>query len=242
VDMTTRVIQLVPEEFYHVYNRGTDKRAIFLDSADYQRFTELLFLSNSEHSIKVRDIKKSKHGVFDYDRGTPLVAIGAYCLMPNHFHLLVTPLVESGVSMFMGKLCTSYAMYFNKRYDRTGNLFQGRYKAQWADSDTYLKYLFSYIHLNPIKLIDATWREEGIKDAVRAYAFAASFQYSSLVDYIAMDGASESIVQTELSRPESHILNPKVFPTHLLTTDDRKKELFEWLTFNDFSNTQGCPG
>ena len=219
--MTTRVIQLVPEEFYHVYNRGTDKRVIFLDLADYNRFIELLFLSNSEHSIKVADIKKSKHSVFDFDRGENLVAIGAYCLMPNHFHLLITPTVDEGISIFMGKLCTSYAMYFNKRYKRTGSLFQGTFRSEYAASDEYLKYLYAYIHLNPVKLIDKNWKEEGIQDSDKAFSFAHNYEFSSLMDYL------------EVSRPANSIINPTVFPKYFPAAVSMKKEILEWLNFKD---------
>ena len=217
--MTTRAIPLVLGEFYHVYNRGTDKRVLFLDSADYIRFIELLFLSNSEYSVNVRDIKKKEHFVFDFDRGKNLVAIGAYCLMPNHFHLLITPLVEDGVSIFMGKLCTSYSMYFNRRYERTGALFQGAFKSEHVAGDEYLKYLYSYIHLNPIKLIDKNWKEEGIQKPNEAFLYSANYEYSSLMDYLGD------------SRPEKGIINPVPFPTFFSTHNDIKTELLEWINF-----------
>ena len=218
--MTTRVIQLVPEEFYHVYNRGTDKRVIFLDPADYTRFTELLFLSNSKRAVNVRDIKVGERTVFDFNRGDNLVAIGAYCLMPNHFHILVTPLIEDGVSMFMSKLCTGYSMYFNRRYKRTGALFQGTFKSEHVDSDEYLKYLYSYIHLNPIKLIDKNWKEEGIQSADTAFSYVAQFQYSSLIDYLGV------------SRSEKVIINPTPYPEYFSKHSDLKAELLQWITFN----------
>jgi len=221
--MTTRVIKLVPEEFYHIYNRGTDKRIIFLDQADYTRFIELLYLSNSEYLVNVRDIKRLVKSVFDFDRGNQLVSIGAYCLMPNHFHLLLTPVVENGISIFMGKLGTSYSMYFNRRYVRTGSLFQGTFKAQYANTDEYLKYLYSYIHLNPVKLIDPTWKEEGIKDAVKAYEFALAYKYSSLPDYV--------LDQDITARQEAGILDRTPFPDYFTERKSIQKELFEWISF-----------
>ncbi len=216
--MSNRTVQIVPGEIYHVYNRGTDKRLIFLDAADYNRFIELLYLSNSVHSINVRDIKNHNTSVFTFDRGKELVAIGAYCLMPNHFHLMVTPLADEGVSIFMKKLCTSYSMYFNKRYERSGALFQGKFKSQHADTDEYLKYLFAYIHLNPIKLIDSTWRDEGIKDLTKSYNYVSHFHYSSLPDYLSSQ------------RPEKVLLSKSEFPDYFSTCKDVEAELFEWLT------------
>jgi putative transposase len=218
--MTTRVVSLVPEEFYHVYNRGTDKRIIFTDKADYRRFIELLFLSNSEYLVKFRDAKKATKSVFEFDRGKQLVAISAYCLMPNHFHILLTPLVECGISIFMGKLCTSYSMYFNKRYDRTGSLFQGTFKSQHANSDEYLKYLFSYIHLNPIKLIQSDWKVAGIKDSRVAMQYLDTYKYSSFLDFC------------EIERAEGRILTPERFPDYFPEKESFKKEIFEWIMFD----------
>ena len=218
--MSQRSISLVEGESYHLYNRGVDKRTIFLDKADYKRFVELLYLSNSSHSFVVRDIYRNYISIYEYEKEDPLVAIGAYCLMPNHFHILATPLVEDGLTKFMGKLGTGYSMYFNKKYERTGALFQGKFKAEYADTDEYLKYLYAYIHLNPVKLIDKDWKEQGTKDATKSYDFAASFQYSSLPDYLGQ------------KREENKILDPKPFPEYFLTPNDIKNELFEWLTYN----------
>ncbi len=217
--MSYRTTSLAQDEFFHVYNRGTDKRIIFLDDADHVRFVGLLYLCNSVKQINVRDVRSDLKSIFDFDRGDTLVEIGLYCLMPNHFHLLLKANTEDGISIFMKKLCTGYSMYFNKRYDRSGALFQGRFKSQHADSDEYLKYLYSYIHLNPVKLIDSTWKEEGIKDAAKSFDFAASFHYSSLSDYLGK------------KREENAIISPSAFPEYFTTHDDIKRELFEWLNY-----------
>jgi putative transposase len=219
--VSTRTISLVVGEFYHLYNRGVDKRTIYLDAHDYRRFVELMYLCNSSAAIDVRTIHKDHSSAFEFEVGEPLVAIGSYCLMPNHFHILATPLIEGGLSTFMGKLGTGYSMYFNKKYKRTGALFQGTFKSQHTNTDEYLKYLYAYIHLNPVKLIDSSWKEEGIKDAAKSFDFAASFQYSSLSDYLGQ------------KREENKILDPRPFPEYLLNPNDIKKELFEWLTYND---------
>jgi putative transposase len=219
--MGIRTISLAAGEFFHLYNRGVDKRTIYLDSYDHRRFVELMYLCNSSTAINMRDIHRDNSSVFEFETGEPLVAIGAYCLMPNHFHILATPLVEGGLTKFMGKLGTGYSMYFNKKYKRTGALFQGRFKSEHASTDEYLKYLYSYIHLNPVKLIDSTWKEKGIKDAAKSFDFAASFQYSSLSDYLGQ------------KREEGKIIDPKPFPEYFATQNDIKNELFEWLTYNE---------
>jgi len=221
--MSIRLTPLVFGSFFHVYNRGTDKRVIFLDTADYQRFLELLYLCNSKKSVNVRDVRKTYDSIFDYERGVPLVSIGAYCVMPNHFHMLLTSNVDEGISHFLGKLCTAYAMYFNKRYVRTGALFQGKFKSEYADTDEYLKYLFSYIHLNPVKLIQGNWKKDGIDDAENAMNYLEQYRYSSFSDYtnIAYGG-----------RIEKSILNKEKFPEYFPDSQSFKKEIFEWIEFD----------
>src|SRR6056297_96108 len=136
--MSYRKDEFSPGEFYHIYNRGNSKQVIFKESSDYTRFQQLLFACNDPAPISIRDSQDLKGGVFSIPRTDELVAVGAYCLMPNHFHLLLSPLIDEGVSQFMRKLGTGYAMYFNKKYDRTGGLFEGKFKAKLADNDEYL--------------------------------------------------------------------------------------------------------
>ncbi len=218
--MSIRPVQLIEGEFYHVYNRGTDKRLLFRDDTDSQRFLKLLFLSNSVESINVRNILRKNNEPYTFERGTPLVNIGAYCLMPNHFHMLLTPCVEDGITMFMQKLGTAYSMYFNKRYNRTGTLFEGPFKAKWADSDIYLKYLYAYIHLNPLKLwgrVDVA-SEPSIEETLD---FLKSYTYSSLSDYL------------QIARLENVIIDPKPFPGYFETAADQVDELKDWLTYRE---------
>jgi len=156
--MALRKQSLEIGEFYHLYNRGTDKRVIFLDNQDYHRFLFLMYICNTLKSIELRNIGEN------FDRGETIIDIGAYCLMPNHFHILVHEKEEGGISKYMLKLMTSYSMYFNKKYKRTGKLYEGVFKSTHAGSDRYLKYLYSYIHLNPAKLIDKNWKNNKNKN------------------------------------------------------------------------------
>ena len=205
-------------EFYHAYNRGTDKRVIFQDTADYRRFVELLFLSNSVFAVDIRYVRKFNNSIYDFDRGDPLVYIGAYCLMPNHFHILLTPVVEGGVQIFMQKLSTGYSMYFNKRYERKGALFESRFKARHANSDEYLKYLFSYIHLNPVKLIQPDWKESGIRDIERVKQYLDTYEFSSLKDYFG-------------HRIQSDIIESTKFPEYFSSKQQVDAELLNWLAY-----------
>lgn len=206
-------------EYYHVYNRGTDKRIIFKDEKDYQRFIKLLYLLNNKDSIEfsLATNKLTYKEIFDFKRGPKLVSIGAYCLMPNHFHLLLKEEEEKGISIFMLKLLTGYSMYFNKKYKRAGSLFEGAFKATHLDADDYLKYIYSYIHLNPVKLIDHEWRKKGIDDIAKAKDFLYKYQYSSYLDSLKKD------------RPERKILSPESFPDYFLEKDSFENEIKDWL-------------
>ena len=155
----TRQIIIAPEEFYHVYNRGVEKRKAFLSRADYERFVALLYLANQTEPADLKYQGVSIVEITEDRAGEPLVEIVAYCLMPNHFHLLLREKIEGGIARFMQKLTTGYTMYFNKRNERSGALFQGTYKASHVHDDRYFRYLISYIHLNLVKLIDPLWKE-----------------------------------------------------------------------------------
>jgi putative transposase len=192
---------------------------IYQSPSDYDRFLELLFLSNNDKAFTVRSVRKGKESAYEYVRGNQLVAIGAFCLMPNHFHILITPLADGGMSKFMGKLMTGYSMYFNKKYERTGSLFEGAFKAKHADSDEYLKYLFSYIHLNPVSLTQPSWKENGIKDKSGTFNFISQYEYSSLTDY--MGGG----------RKTGALLDREKFPDYFHTNKNLEEELFSWLEF-----------
>ncbi|MEK7646851.1 MAG: transposase [Patescibacteria group bacterium] len=180
---------------------------------------KLLFLCNSSKSVIFKSIQGAT--LDKIDRGETLVDIGAYCLMPNHFHLLIHEKQENGASLFMKKLATAYSMYFNRRHSRTGKLFEGVFRAEHADTDEYLKYLFSYIHLNPVKLLDPKWKESGLRDQVATWAFLKKYFYSSYNDYA-----------TNTDREETKILNRAAFPEYFQDTKEFKDNLNEWLNYN----------
>ena len=184
-----RKVSFVQGEFYHVYNRGVEKRTLFLGNYDYNRFIFLLHVLNTNENLKIRDLlrEKSFEELLKIKNEDPIVAIGAYCLMPNHFHLLLTPLVDGGISKFMLKLQTAYSMYFNIKNKRSGAFFQGAFKSQHLDTDEYLRYIYSYIHLNPAKLKDKNWRERGPKDFNSLKEFILNYKYSSIREYIEDD-------------------------------------------------------
>ena len=234
--MGYRKAPFVEGEFYHIYNRGNSKQKIFLDNQDYNRFIKLLYLCNSENSIDFReDIVRQGINAWDFDRGELLVSIGAWVLMPNHFHLYVAinslrklrktvfrnKIRENQITEFMHKLLTSYSKYFNTKYKRTGGLFENRFKSVYIENDNQAKYLFSYIHLNPIKIIDSKWKENGLKNKKEAREFLKKYQWSSYLDY-------KGIV-----RSQNKILNKKAFPRYFQNIKDFDSEIEEWLTFSE---------
>lgn len=141
----------VEDAFYHVYNRGVEKRDIFLDDHDYQMFLHLLklYLSPQPEDDQNRLTRNNLVRLRPAQSVAREVKLIAYCLMPNHFHLLLKQITRTGMTKLMRKLATAYAMYFNSKYTREGTLFQGIYKAIHIDSEYYLLHLSRYIHLNP---------------------------------------------------------------------------------------------
>jgi putative transposase len=132
------------EEFYHVYNRGTEKRNIFSEENDYARFLESMSEFNSLEPIGslFENSFRKKHqlgGSTSKDQATDkrLVNIVAYCLNPNHYHLLLQQVADKGIEKFMQRMGTGYTMYFNNKYERTG-LFQGRFKAVHIENNDQL--------------------------------------------------------------------------------------------------------
>lgn len=121
-------------EYYHLYNRGVDKRSIFSGDYDKDRFMKTLYLANSDVPVRISEIPQGLP-LRDIKKGNPIVSIGAYCLMPNHFHILIKEIQDEGISKFMNKLSTSHSMYFNKKNSRTGALFEDTYKAIHLDND-----------------------------------------------------------------------------------------------------------
>jgi len=155
------------DTFHHVFNRGVDKRVVFLDDADRSLFVGLLALLNNTVTIRP-SLSPDLNEELDASEKDPLVSIVAFCLMPNHYHLLLYELTEGGISKFMQRLGTAYTMYFNEKNKRTGALFEGRFKSRYVDDLGYLMHLIDYIHVNPIQHKDEDGeRKEPTKEGLR---------------------------------------------------------------------------
>lgn len=198
-------------EYYHVYNRGIDKRNIFKLERDYERFMMLLYICNStnEHSFRLDDLLNKQNKNFDevliLDKGEPLVSIGAWCLMTNHFHLLIRQEVDGGITKFMRKVGVGYSMFFNIKYQRQGALFGGPFKSKCIKvDDNYMRQLFAYIHLNALDIEFFGWGKKDKndnKDQILMKEFLGSYRYSSYQDFIGTDRVEKNILDKE-SFPE----------------------------------------
>ena len=149
--------QDAPQSYYHVYARGISRQRIFREPADFEKFLRLFarYLSLEE--------THNRNGL-SFPNFYNKLDLLAFCLMPNHFHLLVYQYQQGAMTEFMRSLLTSYSMYFNKKYKRSGPLFESRFKASLISDDAYLEHISRYIHMNP-----RSWRE---------------YEYSSLPYYL----------------------------------------------------------
>jgi len=216
-------------ESYHVYNRGNNKRDIFLDDFDRERFLRLLYAANGEKPVHLQnELTKDIKQPFKVDKGNTLVEIAAYCLMFNHYHLLLHEKTKKGISRFMQKLGTAYCMYFNKRHKKSGTPFEGTYKARHSKDDAHLEHLFIYIHTNPIEHIEPEWKKEGVKNFQEVQKYLENYKYSSYYDYIVKD------------RPETVIINKDIFNWYFEDGADLKDHIQYWVSAQDEgSNNKG---
>lgn len=147
--MSIRNIEFVNGEYYHVFNRGVDKRIIFNDKSQQDFFFKRLQLLNTTDNSKYFNNQRNKHKDQDVNGdGEQLVSIVAYSLLPNHYHLLLKQEVDGGISQFMQRLGTSYTKFFNQEEGRSGSLFQGKFKATHLTGDYALSTVSAYVNLN----------------------------------------------------------------------------------------------
>lgn len=182
--MGNRKTPFVLGNFYHCYSRGIDKCLTFLDDADYGRFVENMYIDNRPTKISpaARRNLLSKD-VWKLPNKSQLVKIVAYCLMPNHFHLVLEEVTENGISIFMQRLITSYTMYFKTKYKRSGGLFTRPFRAKLINTDRYLHDVTNYIHLNPLELIGTEMRDKDKPDKNAPIVGLENYTFSSLPDY-----------------------------------------------------------
>lgn len=179
-------------ELFHVLNRGVDKRPLFLDNQDRARFVHDLYEFNDAkpagstyHSFRNLDPNNLDFVSPDIQVREKIVDIHGWCLMDNHYHMLISERIDGGLTRFIRKLNIGYSKYFNERYDRSGTLFQGRTKKIPIEHDAHFLHILHYIHLNPLDYQTDTqaWRERKITKARTALSHLNKYRWSSYLDY-----------------------------------------------------------
>jgi putative transposase len=201
--MSIRKLIFTNDQIYHIYNRGIEKRTIFESKSDYQHaLTTFCYYQRSNLPLRLShflSLNQEERDKFDPKKYPKLVDIISFCLMPNHFHLLVKQLVDNGVKTFISNFSNSYSRYFNLKHNRSGHLLQGTFKAVWVEDDGQLMRVSHYIHLNPV----ASFL---IKEGE-----IFSFQWSSASEYI--------------SKNNNGICNKKLILDYYKNVDEYKKSL-----------------
>src|SRR3989344_3364904 len=165
--MRTNNSEISVDEYYHVFNRGVEKKPVFLDKRDYARFLFLILYFQSPTgfynlSRPVTSFVRSLTFNVDKEKEAAVIKnrtieLGAFCLIPNHFHLLIREVEEKGTAKYMQRVLTAYAKYFNTKYKHSGHVFQGTYKVNHVEDNDQLLYLSAYIHKNPQNYTSYPW-------------------------------------------------------------------------------------
>lgn len=182
--MPYRLTKFLNNHFYHIFNRGVEKRKIFFSKADYERFLETIHYYQFG-GTKPKLSTRKRYRLVDFDKAKKIVKINCYCFMPNHFHLLLEQAREKGIQEFMSKVLNSYTKYYNTKHKRVGHLFQGTFKAVAVETDEQLIHLSRYIHLNPF--------------ASQLTNNPESYAYSSYEEFLGKSQSSTCVIQPIMS-------------------------------------------
>jgi putative transposase len=228
--MANRTTPLIQNEIYHVYNRGAHKGDIFKNDYDYIRFQALMHLCNTEANVRISSILQRCNGnqveAFTEVVDHSLVDVLAYCLMKNHVHLILRPKVDGGLQKFMQKVMTGYSMYANRRYEHSGTMWEGRFKAKHVDTDAYLWQLFAYIHVNPVEYVAKFWKDDKTLDKEAALVYLQSYYQSSFTDFY---------LPNKDVRPQTALLARDDSFTKWLQVFPKPKNVLEYYLQQDFS-------
>lgn len=213
-------------DFFHLVNRGIEKRKIFFEEKDYLRFIHNLCDFNDAENVVLSYYRRRRASLRVSDVARPtkptrekkeVVDILAWCLIPNHPHVFAQEKVHGGISLFSKKIIGGYTKHFNEANKREGVLFQGRTKIIKVSRDAHLIHLPFYIMTNPLDLIEPKWREKGIRNLKRAVDFLENYRYSSFQDLIGKENFP-------------FVINKELF-YKLFDTDEKKfrEDFINWL-------------
>ena len=204
--MPYRKTQFVNGEIYHLVIRRMGEELLFKNIDDHYRGVFSIYEFDNAKEVKIRERRRARAklkkqikevteefqkikaqintGPTSADSRDKLVEVLAFCIMPNHLHLLLRQLKDNGITQFMQKLGTGYGGYFNRKYVRQGHVFLKQFTAVHIKTDDQLKTVFVYIHTNPISLVEPNWKEEGISNPKKVIKFLENYKWSSYPDYI----------------------------------------------------------
>lgn len=191
--MSSRTVVLATNEIYHIYNRGVAGQPIFTKPKEYRRFKDLLLFYQCQKPIRFSQLStQERRELIQKEEGQRLVSVIGYCLMPNHFHLLLRQDNDQGITGFLRRITDSYGRYFNIINHRYGPLFQGNFKAVRIESNPQLLHVTRYIHLNPV----TSYLVEHIE----------RYPWSSLHEYIKnrQDICDKGIVLDQFNSPQHY--------------------------------------
>lgn len=198
--MAYRQTEFAVNEWYHCYTRTIDKSRPFELRGNAERFLETLYLANDSVSIPRLPLLHQRYSheeIFSLPRERSLVDIGGYCIMPTHYHLLLRPRTDSGITEFMHKLGTSFTRSFNLQNNRVGNLFVKPFRSKHIDDESYLRRGSQYVHLNPIELFEPGWKQGVVHSYPTLKQRLLSYPYNSLIEYEGKKRPQSSILDTE---------------------------------------------
>ena len=215
--MPARIIPLVTGQIYHIFNRGINKQPIFLGISDYIRILDLLeFYSFAAPKLRfskfllLSHAEKSKFWESVRQANNKIVEFMVFCLMPNHFHLLLQQKKDGGISKFMAIFQNSYTRYFNIKHKKIGTISQGQFKAVRVEDDYQLLHLSRYIHLNPYSSF-----------VVKSFADIESYPWSSFPEYLGR--AKTEICNTRIIL--ANFQNVKKYQKFVLDQADYQRDL-----------------
>ena len=211
--MGYRRVALAIGEWFHCYTRTIDHSRPFAEEENVQRFLETLYLANQSAPMPVMPElhrKYSHNEILALDRKPPLVAIGAYCIMPTHYHLLAQPVVENGLSEFMHKVGTGFTRFYNDQHERAGNLFIKPFRSKHISSEGYFGRVASYIHLNPVELFEPEWKRGRIGTLSKVKSRLLAYPHSSLPEYEGVRRPQGNILDRDTIATVSAVAPPLV--------------------------------
>ena len=225
-------------EFYHTFNRGTEKRKIFLENSDFVRGVHDLYEFNDINAVTNlnRRFDGSPTAINTIGRlRKKIVDLICWCLMPNHYHIFSCPVADNGLPKFHQKFGGGYTWFFNAKYNRNGVLFQGRYKRVQVTNDRQALQLICYIHSNPLDLWKPNWKEKGLTtlEIQNALEFLEkNYRWSSHLDWWGIKNFS-SLIGTEFMK--RFFRNPREYQEFFINwlkiysknTDSIKKSILE---------------